>query len=113
MGLDPRAEAVEAALVVLRERLQVGEENAGPDSHVVVRVEGAEDAECVAAFGTYLTGLVANVVGVDLQLADRLLGVDEDAQAQLEADVRKLIGTSNEIGTPEESDKITEDFRDD
>jgi hypothetical protein len=53
------------------------------------------------------------VVGINLQLADRLLGIDADAAAQLEADVERLIGPSNVIGEPGEPDTITEDFRDD
>lgn len=70
-----------------------------PDSHVVVTVSGLEDADAISALGVYLTALVANVVAIDLSLADRLLGAGADAEEQLRSDVHELIGDSNAISS--------------
>ena len=68
MGTDPRADAVAATLILLREHLNVEEHNPSPDSHSVIVVGGLEDEGCVTALGVYLTGLVANVVASTLSL---------------------------------------------
>jgi hypothetical protein len=115
MVVDPRIQAVESALTTLRDRITVEEEPEGPDSHVVVRVTGLEEPDCREALGVYLTGLVANVVRIDLQLANVLLGVGADADAELSKDVERLIGASNVVddtNTPV-AGTITSDFRDD
>jgi hypothetical protein len=113
LGLDTRTEAIEEALAVLRDQLEVEEHQPSPASHVVVRVAGAEAAECVDAFGTYLTGLVANVLSVDLRLADTLLGAHEDATQQLISDISKLVGESNVVNDAGAAGTITSDFRED
>jgi hypothetical protein len=99
MGMDARTQAVSAALADLRERLSVTVTDPGPQTHVVLSVAHLEDPESIRALGIYLTGLVANVVQIDLTLVDRLLGIEIDATAQLTEDVHSLIGASNAVSS--------------
>lgn len=68
-----------------------------PASHSGVFVSEIESATCIEALGQYGTGLIAQVVGVDLRLSDALFGNSPGFRDTLKRNVERTVGASNTI----------------
>jgi hypothetical protein len=94
-----RLRTVAEALAVLRNAIDLEQHDPCPGSHTVVRAAGIERLDVAVALGTYLVGVVAGAVSVDLTLSDRYLGEDLDELDQLRREVERAVGSSNDVTT--------------
>jgi hypothetical protein len=88
---------IAAALETLREQSALVCVSPQPDSHWCLNVSGIDSPVSVAALGVYCTGLIAQVVRVDLSLSDALLGRTDVFRDRLNAMVVRAVGNSNAI----------------
>ena len=94
---EPRSALMRDAVETLGGRLTLEVEDPCPGSHTLIRVGQIESPEAVEALGTYLVGLIAGVVAIDLRVSERYLGVGAEFAGQLQAEVERVVGSSNEI----------------
>jgi hypothetical protein len=92
-----RAARLGEAVAVLAGAAVLDEYEPCPGSHIVIRVTGLESDEAVGALGTYLTGLIAGLVAVDLSITERYVGALPEDAGQLRSEVERVIGTSNDV----------------
>src|SRR4051794_30592588 len=85
------------ALETLREHTELVCVSPQPDSHWCLNVAGIDSPDSIAALGVYCTGLIAQVVRVDLSLSDALLGRTDAFRDRLNAMVARAVGDSNDI----------------
>ena len=98
-----RAALMADALESLGNRLTLEVHEPPPGSHVVIRVTGIEADEAISNLGTYLVGIVAGVVAVDLSISERYLGEGSDFATQLQREIERVVGATN---------ALTDGFRD-
>jgi len=87
-------EAVEEAVAALRERLSFSTQAVG--SYTVIRVGGCDAPDTIPRLGRFLTGVVAQMVAIDLRLVS-YLSARLDGQAELRRDLDELLGAEGEL----------------
>lgn len=85
------------ALDGLRNALTLDVHQPTPGSHAVIHISGIETDQAVADLATYLVGVIASVVAVDLSITERYLGAGPDYAAQLRREVERVIGATNQV----------------
>jgi hypothetical protein len=88
---------VEAARTALEQQLSITNREPNPTSHRCAIVSDFDDDEQVEALGIYLTGLIAQLVKVDLEVSAWLFGENPAAIETLRANVDRTVGASNEL----------------
>lgn len=74
----------------------------GASTHTAIVAEGLDQPDVAAAFGRYLVGAIAGIVGEDARLSAIMLEQGVDAQIETRDAVVRLIGEQNSFATPGE-----------
>ncbi len=98
-GAVDHAVSIEKAVAALSRIVTLESHEPPPHSHSVIHVRGLEAPDAIAALGSYLTGVVAGFVAVDLTIANVYFGPSARDADQLGREVAGVIGASNEITT--------------
>jgi hypothetical protein len=106
MSKHPAVAVVESALGELERGIALTN-RPGIDSHTVLACAGLEVPAVTTALGRYLTGVLANIVGLDAGLSGELLDEWPDGRAELELILTALLGPGNDFEDPR-----TRSFRD-
>jgi hypothetical protein len=89
-------EIIEHAILELG-RTVILTEAEGPTSHTAVVAEGLDDEGAAVALGRYLLGVLAGAVQLDARLSEKYMLRDVDGLEEIEAAVKRVVGTSNEF----------------
>jgi hypothetical protein len=100
-----RRQIMEDTIEALRSAAEFTEHAPGLTSHTLITVGGLEAPEAIAALGTFLTGLIAGAVTIDMRVIELLLGSGPEYAEELDRELTAVLGADN--------DSITPSFRED